>query len=100
MSETAAFVGLLTLRFRLPARTLKEKRAIVKSVLARVRDRYNASAAEIAELDSPGFTTIGLVCLSNDAAHAESMLQEIARFVEAERLDAELLSINTEVMTL
>lgn len=100
MSEAGASVGLLTVRFRLPARTLKEKRSIVKSLLARVRGRYNATAAEIAELDSPDFTVIGVACLSNDASHVEAMLQEIARFVEAERLDAELLNIHTEIFTL
>jgi hypothetical protein len=98
--EIAATVGILQLRLRLPSRTLKEKRAVVKSVLERVRNRYNVSAAEISALDTPDLAIIAVACVSNSQAHSDAVLQEIARFVTAERLDAELLGIETETIAI
>ena len=91
-------IGLLSIRLRLPSRTLKEKRTIVKSVVERLRTRYNASVAEVEDLDAVGFATIAAAVVSNDGAHADAQLQEMARAVEQWRLDAELLGIRTELM--
>lgn len=91
-------IGLLSVRLRLPSRTLKEKRTIVKSVVERLRGRYNASVAEVADLDVVGFATIAAVVVSNDGAHADAQLQEMARAIEEWRLDAEVLEVRTEVM--
>lgn len=91
-------VGVLTVRMRLQAHSLKEKRGVVKSVVERVRVRFNASAAEVEDLDSWDVTTIAVACVSNDAAHADSMLQTIYSFIEAERPDTEVLDVRTELL--
>jgi uncharacterized protein YlxP (DUF503 family) len=91
-------VGILSIRLRLPSRTLKEKRTIVKSVVERLRTRYNASVAEVDDLDAAGFATIAAVVVSNDGSHADAQLQEMARAVEGWRLDAEVLDVRTEVI--
>lgn len=92
-------VGIVRVQLRLPSRTLKEKRAIVKSVVERLRGRFNASVAEIDDLDSPGLATIGAACISNDSSHADAMLQSIARAIREWRLDAEVLEVETELVT-
>ena len=46
-------VTLLQMRLLLPSRTLKEKRAIVKSVLSRSRNRFNVACSESALHDQP-----------------------------------------------
>ncbi|MCC6386380.1 MAG: DUF503 domain-containing protein [Dehalococcoidia bacterium] len=94
----ATTVGVLHIRLALPAATLKEKRTIVKSVVARLRTRFNASVAEVADLDDPGHATLAAACISNDARHADSQLQAIANAVEEWRLDAEVLGIETELI--
>jgi hypothetical protein len=91
-------IGVVHVRLRLPSRTLKEKRAIVKSVVERLRERFNASVAEVEELDDPGYATIAAACISNDHRHAGAQLQEIARVIEEWRLDAEVLEIETEII--
>lgn len=91
-------IGVVRIRLRLPSRTLKEKRTIVKSVVERLRNRYNASVAEIEDLDEPGLATIAAACISNDARHADAQLQEIASAVGQWRLDAEVIDIDTEVI--
>lgn len=91
--------GLLRLRLRLPAHSLKEKRAIVKPVVERLRHRFNAAVAEADDLDAPGCATLMAAVLAPDAAHADRQLQAIARAVEGWRLDAELLAVETELVS-
>ncbi len=94
------FVAIVQMRFRLPSRTLKEKRTIVRSAIERAQHRFNASVAEVDDLDTPMFTTIAAACLSNDAQHAQRQADKIADAIEGWRLDAELLAVETEVIPL
>lgn len=91
-------IGVVTVRLRLPSRTLKEKRAIVKSVVERVKNRFNASVAEVDDLDDAGIASLAAVVVSNEARHADAQLQEIAGVMEAWRLDAEILSVETKLI--
>lgn len=93
-------VGILRITLVLPSRDLKAKRTIVRSVVERVRNRFNASAAEVAGLDDVSRATIGIACVSNDASHVQSQLQTIANTIEDWRLDAEVADIETEIIPL
>jgi uncharacterized protein YlxP (DUF503 family) len=62
--------------------SIKEKRGEVKSVLKRVQNQFNAAAAEIETLNDMRTGTIGIVVLSNDASHANAMLDTIVTFIE------------------
>jgi len=64
----------------------------------RLRTRFNASVAEVEDLDDPGHATLAACVVSNDAQHADSMLGKIARAVEEWRLDVELLVVETELV--
>lgn len=91
-------VGILRIELHVFAGSLKEKRAVVKSLTARVQSRFNAAVAEVDTLDAHETATIAVVCVSNEAPHADAMLQKIARFVETQRLDATVESITTEII--
>lgn len=91
-------IAVVRIRLRLPSRTLKEKRAIVKSTVERLRNRFNASVAEVDDLDDVGVATIAAACLSNEGPHAEEQAAAIARAVEEWRLDAEVLEVETELI--
>ena len=56
-------VLLLMMRLRLTSRTLKEKRSIVKSVLARSRNRFNVACTEAGLHDQPGDSELAFVTL-------------------------------------
>lgn len=62
--------------------SLKEKRHIVKSIVERLRARYNASIAEVGLNDKWQRAVIGVACVSNEAGHADSMMANIVNFVE------------------
>lgn len=63
-------------------RSLKDKRMVVQSLLKRVQNRFNVSAAEIEELDVHKTIVLGLACVSNSMAHAEDVLQNALHFIE------------------
>jgi len=62
--------------------SLKEKRSIIKSIIGRVKARYNASVAEVDMNDAWKNSTIGAACVSNEGSYVDSMLEDIVRFVE------------------
>lgn len=64
--------------------TLKDKRRVVKSLLDRMRHRFNVSVAELDRLDSRRRAALGAVCVSNSTAHASQILNAVIRFIEGE----------------
>jgi uncharacterized protein YlxP (DUF503 family) len=62
--------------------SLKEKRHIVKSIIERLKSRFNASVAEVGLNDTWKNAVIGIACVSNEAAHADSMMANMVNFVE------------------
>ncbi len=91
-------VGVVTIRMRLPSRTLKQKRAIVKSVVERLRQRYNAAVIEAEDLDSAELATIAAVVVSNESRHADEQAQAIVGSVTGWRLDAEVYDVGVEMI--
>ena len=78
-------IGLLTLEIHIPdARSLKDKRQVLRSLKDRLRSRFNVAVAEMDHQDTWQRAQVGVVSLSNDAAHLEHSLQEV--FNEAENI--------------
>ncbi len=79
--------------------SLKDKRTVVKSVVQRVRNRFNVAIAEIDTQDTWQLITLGIVCVSDDPRHANEMLSKVIDFIESERLDAELGGVELELIS-
>ncbi|WHH59907.1 DUF503 domain-containing protein [Petroclostridium sp. X23] len=62
--------------------SLKEKRQIIKSIINRIQSRFNVSIAEVDAQDKWQYSVLGFCCISNDTAHANSMLSKIINFIE------------------
>ena len=58
-------------------RSLKEKRSISKSLLARARNRFNVSASEVGFLDSKTHLGLTFAAVSSGRAVIDSMFNEI-----------------------
>lgn len=87
----------LTFRFYAPwIHSLKEKRMIVKSLVAKLQNRFRVSAAEIDEQDAHQFIVIGTAAIVPHNAMADSLTTEITHFLEAST-DAELLGVLREL---
>ena len=65
----AIVVGYTVLELRLhDAMSLKDKRQVVKSVIERVKRRYNVSITEVGEHDSPRMALLGVSCVGTGEA--------------------------------
>ncbi|MCA9861173.1 MAG: DUF503 domain-containing protein [Thermomicrobiales bacterium] len=62
--------------------SLKDKRQVVRSISAKVRNTFNAGIAEVEDLNDMRVATLGVVCISNQAAHVTEMLATIVQFIE------------------
>src|SRR5437660_4204333 len=78
--------------------SLKGKRMVVKSVAQRVRNRFNVAVAEVDTQDAWQVATLGIVCISDDPRHANTMLSKVIDFIESERLDAEVGEVDLELI--
>ena len=67
--------------------SLKEKRGIVKSVIVRLTNQFNVSAAEIEFHDVWQSAAIGLVAVGNEAGFLQSMMENIISWIEHNRPD-------------
>ncbi len=76
-------LGLLTLWLHLPGcRSLKEKRRRLQPLLHRLHRQFNVSVAEIGEQDKWQRAVIACAIVSNDAAHAQRVLQQVTAWAE------------------
>ena len=79
------------MELRLPeSRSLKSKRALVKPILEKARQRFAVSAAEVDHQDQWQRACLGMATVSSTPAHAELVLDEVERFVWS-RPDVEVL---------
>ena len=83
----------MKLTFHAPwVRSLKEKRMVVKSVCGKAASKFNISIAEVEEQDTHQTIVVGLACVTNDASHCDSVLDNVLRFIEGST-EAELVRI-------
>jgi uncharacterized protein YlxP (DUF503 family) len=78
--------------------SLKGKRMVVKSIIQRVRNRFNVAVAEIDTQDAWQVATLGIVCVSEDPRRCNEVLSKVLDFVESERLDADVGEVALEVI--
>ncbi|HXX70676.1 MAG TPA: DUF503 domain-containing protein [Candidatus Acidoferrum sp.] len=78
-------IGLLTLEIHIPdARSLKDKRQVLRSLKDRLRANFNVAVAELEHQDLWQRARVGVVSISGDGRHLEDSLQAIAQ--ESERV--------------
>ncbi len=93
-------VGICHITLRLPDNhSLKGKRAVIKSITARLHNQFNISVAEVGENDVWQIAGIGITCVSNEARHAARMLDEALEWIERNRPDVEVTHFETEVIS-
>ena len=91
-------IATITFRFRAPwVHSLKEKRMIVKSLVAKLHNKFHVSAAEIDEQDVHQIIVIGVASIVPHNAMADSLMDEISEFVES-NTEAEIVEETREVI--
>ena len=90
-------IGVCTIHLNIPmAFSLKDKRQVVRSVIARLRNEFNLSVAEVGNQDLWNEAIIAAVTVSSNADYAHGLLLRVAQWVENARLDCELVDYQIE----
>ena len=83
--EIVMIIGLVTASISIPdARSLKDKRSVVKGLKDRIRNRMNVSVAEVGRQDEWKFCDLAFVTVSADSAVVQSRLSEISEYLRGD----------------
>jgi uncharacterized protein YlxP (DUF503 family) len=91
-------IGACRVTLHLPgSHSLKDKRQVVRSLLARLRNHFDLAVAEVDNQDRWQIATLGLVCVSSSAAVADEVLTQAQEYIENVRLDAMVTEVAREI---
>ena len=86
-------VGVLRLELLLhDNHSLKGKRSVLRTIKARVQNKFNVSIAECADHDLWQRATLGVSQVGTDQPHVDSCLRNVVRFIE----DLQLADVGEE----
>ncbi|MFN8457422.1 MAG: DUF503 domain-containing protein [Anaerolineae bacterium] len=92
-------IGVCTLELNIPAAaSLKDKRQVVKSLIARLRNEFNVAVAEVDRQDSWQSAVVAVVTVSSDPEYAHGLLSRVALWAERSRLDCDLVDYEIELI--
>lgn len=90
-------LATLTIHLHLPeCASLKEKRGRIKPLIARLHREFNVSVAEMGLQDKWQETVIVCAIVGNERGHVESALQTVAKWVEANWTDGDVIEQKIE----
>ncbi len=79
------------------SRSLKNKRNIIQGMIKKIRNRFNASVAEIDSLDKWQQAIVGVTIISNSMVILEKTHSEIISFIEDNYTDIQISSVKEYV---
>ncbi len=93
-------VGTLKIEFYLAGnRSLKGKRKVVRSMVDKVKSRFNMSIAEVGSNDKWQKIELGISAVGNDRRHIDSSLNHVLGFLDSLCL-AEIMNTEVEIINL
>lgn len=99
MLMSNAIVGLCTIDLYLPGvGSLKEKRSIIQSLLKRVQNQFNASAAEVGNQDVWQSAQLAVAVVTNAAPHANQMITTILNWIESNYPHVSIVKQQIEIL--
>jgi uncharacterized protein YlxP (DUF503 family) len=81
------------------SQSLKQKRGVVRSIIQRVRNRFNLSVAEVGGQDTWQCATLGLSTVGSEAPLLRQALERAVSFIEDLHL-AEVVGAEIEILDL
>ena len=91
-------IGILRIELLLQDnRSLKGKRKIVKSILDKVKHRFNVAIAEVGSNDKWQKIELGISTVGNDRRHMDASLSKVLTYLESLYL-AEIVHYETELI--
>lgn len=76
-------VGACEITLQLPENhSLKGKRQVSRSLVQRIRNKFNVAVSEVADQDRWQTLSLGVTCVSDDPRHANQILSKVVDFVD------------------
>jgi uncharacterized protein YlxP (DUF503 family) len=92
-------IGVCTIELSLPGNgSLKGKRNILKSLIARLRHDFNISVAEVGDNDLWQSAVLGVVCVSSGAGYAHGLLTRVMTWLENSHYDIEIVDYEISLL--
>ena len=79
------------------ADSLKYKRNVLKSIMERLKNKFNISIAEIDLNDTWKSAIIGFACVTNDVAYANKIISKVISFIDMDNR-VEIVDCNIEIL--
>lgn len=93
------YVGVARIVLQIPgARSLKDRRSVVKSYKDRLKARLTVSVAEVGDVEAWQVATIGIAVTSKDRARCEEALSQAASMARS-LSEAWLADLRTEILS-
>ena len=93
-------VGTLKIEFLLSDnRSLKGKRKVVRSMVDKVKSRFNVAIAEVGSNDKGQKIELGISTVGNDRRHIDSSLNHTLKFLDSLYL-AQIVNTEMEIFNL
>lgn len=90
------FVAVITVKLYAPwVQSLKDKRMVVKSLLDKIRNKFNVSACEVDQQDMHQTAVIAIAAIAADHAQSDSILDHVLNFIES-NTEAEIVAVDRE----
>ena len=96
------FIGMARYELFIPASgSLKDKRRVLKSISATVRNKLNVSIAEVDHQELWQRAAFGVACVSESMSHCRQVMQEVEKLIGKAALDgAEIVDRSIEVISM
>ena len=95
------FVTVLTVELLIfESASLKEKRAVIRQVIQRTRNKFPVAAAEVETQNDPSRATLAVAAISSDSQISNATVQKVLAFIEDLRLDCQVGVVSTETIAL
>lgn len=93
-------VGVCRLKIHIPgSRSLKDKRSVVKSLIARLRKLFNLSVAEMDDHELWQMATIGIACVSQHSNRVDDVISAAVNMIERDFPTIEVVEKEFEIFS-
>lgn len=92
-------VGTCRVKLRFPEnQSLKGKRQALKSIITRLRSKFNVSVAEVDDNELWQLATLGISCVSNNKRYTNEVLSKAVNSIINGRFEIEIVDYEIEIL--
>ncbi|MFH1563573.1 MAG: DUF503 domain-containing protein [Nitrospirota bacterium] len=92
-------IGSCTVTIHIPnSNSLKYKRYVLKSIIDRVKNRFNVSIAQIDTEDLWQKAILGIACVNTDSQHANETLSKVVNLIERGLTEGYIVDYGIEIL--